>query len=192
MTRCVFFGDSITVGQYVHPRLAWPALLADSIDLPVEYTLCAVNGDTTRLALERFGAVQTLAPDVLVIQFGLNDCNRWQTDGGLPRVSKRAFAANLIEMVERARHFGTQEVILLTSHPTLRSEEYEQSRRCYNEIVRTTVAESGATLADIDSAFPEDGLPLLLLDPPDVLHLSPNGHRFYADLLAPFIRAALT
>ena len=49
--------------------------------------------------------MQELEPDVMTLQFGLNDCNCWETDRGLPRVSEEAFRANLIEMIERARLF---------------------------------------------------------------------------------------
>ena len=111
--RCVFFGDSITAGQYVSPNQHWTALLRERLtDLEMTHVLFsvgAVSGDTTRQGLERFPTeVQSERPDVITIQFGLNDCNRWQTDGGLPRVSELAFDGvripdtHLIE--ERRRH----------------------------------------------------------------------------------------
>ena len=33
--------------------------------------------------------------EVVIVQFGLNDCNHWDTDHGLPRVSLDAFIANM-------------------------------------------------------------------------------------------------
>ena len=94
------------------PSQHWTALLRERLtDLEITHVLFsvgAVSGDTTRQGLERFPTeVQSERPDVITIQFGLNDCNRWQTDGGLPRVSELAFEANLLEMVGRARRFGT-------------------------------------------------------------------------------------
>jgi hypothetical protein len=80
---------------------------------------------------------------VLYIQFGLNDCNGWETDRGRPRVSRDAFAANLGEMVDRGRIFGAQQVILGTNHPTTRTARlpyvdhtYEKANGTYNAIIR--------------------------------------------------------
>ena len=39
--------------------------------------------------------VQSHEVDVLVVGFGMNDCNYWMTDKGVPRVSQNAFRANL-------------------------------------------------------------------------------------------------
>lgn len=202
--RCVFFGDSITAGQYVPPQAHWTTLLRERINAwgleDVFYTIAAVSGETTRQALERFpNDVQPIRPHVITIQFGLNDCNRWQTDEGLPRVSELAFEANLLEMISRARTFGATQVILLTSHPTLRTTvfddgaTYEDSRRRYNELVRAVARRAEARLLDIEADFArlEDHLPELLLEAPDVLHLSAAGHAVYADLLEPVLRDAL-
>jgi lysophospholipase L1-like esterase len=200
----VFFGDSITAGQYVSPRHHWTTLLRDRLgDLElthVLYSVGAVSGDTTRQGLERFPTeVQSVRPHVITIQFGLNDCNRWQTDGGLPRVSELAFEANLLEMIDRARRFGTTEVILCTNHPTLRTTTfedgatYEDCRRRYNEIVRRVANDADVLLHDVEAAFAplEPRLGELLMEPPDVLHLSAAGHAVYADLLEPALRGAL-
>lgn len=202
--RCVFFGDSITAGQYVSPSHHWTTLLrerlTDSGLTDVRYSVGAVAGETTRQGLERFPSqVQSVRPHVLTIQFGLNDCNRWQTDEGLPRVSELAFEANLLEMIDRARRFGTQRVILLTNHPTLRptifedGATYEDCRRRYNEIVRRVASDADVQLYDIEAAFApfEPRLAELLMEPPDVLHLSAAGHAVYADLLAPILHGAL-
>lgn len=202
--RCVFFGDSITAGQYVSPNQHWTALLRERLtDLEMTHVLFsvgAVSGDTTRQGLERFPTeVQSERPDVITIQFGLNDCNRWQTDGGLPRVSELAFEANLLEMVGRARRFGTSQVILCTNHPTLRTTTfedgatYEDCRRRYNEIVRRVAHDADVLLFDVEAGFApyEPRLAELLMAPPDVLHLSAAGHAVYADLLEPVLRGAL-
>src|SRR5215218_6031477 len=106
----VYMGDSITFGQYVDPALRWSTIvdarLRDVVDPAIELVMHnrGVSGETTRMALERFPSdLQELRPDVVTIQFGLNDANCWQTDQGLPRVSERAFEANLVEMISRAR-----------------------------------------------------------------------------------------
>jgi hypothetical protein len=69
---------------------------------------------------------------------------------------------------------------------------YEESRRRYNDIVRVVASQSSAALADIEAEFPsDDQLARLLLDPPDVLHLTSAGHAVYAALLGPILEDAL-
>jgi lysophospholipase L1-like esterase len=203
--RCVFFGDSITAGQYVSPEHHWTTLLRRRLNNEpeigaVQFSVGAVSGDTSRGALERFPHdVQNFHPHVVTIQFGLNDCNRWQTDRGLPRVSRRAFEANLQEMVDRARRFGARKVILSTNHPTLRTTvfddgvTYQESCFRYNEIIRAVADGSGSDLHDVEKGFAphQDSLADLLLPDPDVLHLSIEGHRTYADLLESPLRGWL-
>ena len=206
----VFFGDSITEGQYVHHSLRWAELVsnrlkaqfADRLDPERQFHYVhGISGETTRQGLERFPRqVQQLCPDVLTIQFGLNDCNCWDSDRGAPRVSPQAYRANLIEMIDRARRFGTREIILSTNHPTLRfktlvsGETLEIRRVAYNRIVREVAREHGVQLCDIEQAFAfatPEALAGFLLPEPDVLHLSPSGHRIYADAIFPFISQAV-
>jgi acyl-CoA thioesterase I len=67
----------------------------------------SINRNTTRMALERMAYdVQTQDPHVVLVQFAMNDCNYWETDRGLPRVSPAAFKAKLHEIILRARTFG--------------------------------------------------------------------------------------
>ena len=103
--KIICIGDSITYGQNVRADEAWPAVLARLTGHDVRNA--GVCGDTTRLGLERFPKdVQLHNPDVVVIQFGHNDANCWETDNGLPRVSEDAYAANIREMLARAGKVG--------------------------------------------------------------------------------------
>lgn len=208
LVTVVFFGDSITAGQYVEPPLRWVDLVSEQLqsryrDCRFQLRLLAhgVSGETTRQGLERFPRdLQVHMPDVVTLQFGLNDCNCWQTDHGLPRVSEAAYRANLIEMVMRARHFGAREVVLSNNHTTLRHQKLpggltlEQRRRRYNQLLLEVAAETGATFCDIDAAFTGldcDALGRLLLPGPDWLHLSPEGHRIYASVVGPLVERAV-
>lgn len=88
---------------------------------PAEFvaTNTSVNGNTTRMALERMPHdVQAHGVDILLVQFGMDDCNFWQTDGGVPRESPVAFEANLAERVERGRGFCASRVFMNINHPT--------------------------------------------------------------------------
>ena len=199
--RVTFFGDSICVGQGVSIHAGWVTRLAQQLDQiaiahgrRIVVTNASSNGSTTRQALERMPyEVQSQGMDVLIVQFGLNDCNYWLTDGGMPRVSPGAFAANMKEIVMRGRRFGARYVFLNNNHPTTRDQDilpstsitYEQSNRYYNQIIRDIASEmpGSATLTDIESIFDDftglerERLKPLLLD--DGLHLSLKGHDLY-------------
>jgi lysophospholipase L1-like esterase len=202
----VAMGDSITFGQHLDPELRWTTLverrLADCFNGIVEVHNRGVSGETTRMGLERFPKdVQEFEPDLVTLQFGLNDCNCWKTDRGLPRVSERSFQANLIEMIARVRRFGARRIILSTSHPTVRfapmasGEEYESANARYSELVREVAEEERVDLCDIRRAFERfstEELRALLIPYPDQLHLGPAGNAVYADAIWPFIEQAAT
>jgi len=171
----VCIGDSITYGQRLplHQR-AWPLLITRH-----RIISHGVPGDTTRLALDRFPSdVQSLRPDGVIIQFGHNDCNRWQTDLGLPRVSQRAFAANLEEMVIRCRTFGAHP-FLCSLTPSFRNKTHTEDSMIYDHIVRGVADDFHVTLIDVRSAFiGQDGL---LME--DGLHITGDGHIVYASVV---------
>jgi lysophospholipase L1-like esterase len=192
-------GDSITEGQFVHHASRWTEIvtrrvrgaLAGSVDIDqLHFFNRGISGETTRQGLERFARdVQVLEPHVMTLQFGLNDCNCWDTDRGLPRVSEAAYRANLIEMIARGRAFGARRIVLSTNHATLRhrrlacGQTLEERRIVYNEIVRQVAREACVTLCDMAAAFAdldEASLADMLLPEPDVLHLSQRGHQRYA------------
>lgn len=199
-------GDSITFGQHCDPRLRWTSLvdrrlserLARSGTNLVTHNR-GVNGGTTRQGLERFPAdVQDLEPHVLLIQFGMNDCNCWVSDRGLPRVSESAFHANMTEMVARGRRFGAREVIIATNPRSLRTnpmvsgETYEDANARYSQILREVAAECGTELCDIRAGFEElsqEQMADMVL--PDLLHLSVDGNALYADLIEPYVLDAV-
>jgi lysophospholipase L1-like esterase len=211
--RVVFFGDSICVGQGVSLYQGWVTRTARLLDELGERSGCeiivinaSVNGNTTRQALERMPYdVQSHGVDVLVVQFGLNDCNHWLTDRGVPRVSPEAFGANLQEIVRRGRLFGARTVFLNNNHPTSRNREpiphtsatYEQFNRSYNAIVRELAGRLGdqVTFNDVEAEFRRaiDGgratEEFLLADG---LHLSRAGHDLYYAFLSPLIIGAVS
>lgn len=208
--RFGFFGDSICVGQGVSPHKTWAARLSAQVEAQMAQAgrrVCvlnpSINGDTTRKALERMAFdIQAAGVDAILIQFGLNDANRWETDRGLPRVSEAAFAANLQEMIARARAFGAGPVLLNTNHPTTRDVQnyphypatYEAGNRRYNEIIRDVAARDGRiVLTDIEAVFLKRtaaGVSLASLLLADGLHLSEAGHDIYLEVLGPPVLAA--
>jgi len=205
--RIFFFGDSISFGQGVSPSKAWVTRLAHELEMrfgsqaEIVVQNPSINGNTTRLALERMPYdVQSHRPHLLNIQFGMNDCNVWQTDNGHPRVSPEAFIANLSEIIDRGRRCGSVELLLATNHPSTRTalklpnveHTYEDSNRRYNQLIRDVAARTKVTLVDIEKyldsviASGQASTSDLVLD--DGLHLSEKGHNryflAYIDLIA--------
>lgn len=211
--RVVFFGDSVCVGQGISIHRGWVTRIASRIEEwarerghELLVVNASINGNTTRQALERMPYdVQSHGAGILLVQFGLNDCNHWMSDRGLPRVSPGAFAANLEEIVERGIAFGARAVLLNTNHPTARAagqpaeaaRTYEESNQLYNRIIREVAARLGGRvlLTDIERAFEKVSagdrgrLRHMLLE--DGLHLSVAGHDLYYELIAPRIEAVL-
>ena len=189
--RVTFFGDSICVGQYISIHSGWVVKTSEqlcqlSIEMqrPIVVSNASANGRTTRQALEHIGyEIQSHQVDLLLVQFGMNDCNYWRDDRGLPRV------------------------FLNTNHPTSRDCEtipytditYEESNRKYNDLIREVAATCGAPtqLNDVEKVFREyvgddkTRLAELLLPEPDGLHLSQKGHDLYFEAIYPRLKTAV-
>jgi lysophospholipase L1-like esterase len=148
--------------------------------------------------------IQNPGADILVVQFGLNDCNHWATDRGLPRVSKAAFLANLREIIDRGLCFGAKRILLNNNHPTSRNKAtmpgasitYEDSNANYNAAIRKLAEDLPVAVSfqDIEAYFLElikshHPIEMFLLQ--DGLHLSIAGHEQYYSLMCPIIREAV-
>jgi acyl-CoA thioesterase-1 len=205
--RIIFFGDSIFVGQGVSPNQTFVTRLAAEAeevygagaDTPAVYN-CSVNGHTSRQALERIGFdVQSHGVDLMVLQLGLNDCNYWVTDRGLPRVGERGFVANLREIIDRALWFGARRILVLTNHPVKKILEkhaffatsYADSSRRYNELIREVSRDAPPEIrlvdieADWDRRIKEGHVQLEQLLLRDGIHLSAKGHLLYHEIVTP-------
>ncbi len=210
--RITFFGDSICVGQGVSIYRGWVTRIAKYFDeyssqlgREIVISNASINGRTTRQALEDMPySVQSPGVDVLIVQFGLNDCNYWESDRGLPRVSCSAFVENLREIIMRGKTFGAFRVLLNNNHPTTRDKEllpqsditYEQSNREYNQAIRMLAEELGEQVEfqDIEAYFQthmDAGEPLGKFLLHDGLHLSLDGHGVYEEVMLPVVEKAV-
>lgn len=196
MQKIMFFGDSICAGQYISIHKGWVSRLSKSLYEQAVVLNSSVNGRTTRQALEDMPYhIQEQYPDMLVIQFGMNDCNYWTSDKGQPRVSIKAFEANLEEIIKRAFAFNTRKIFLNTNHPTGLTKSkikyteivYEDSNKQYNDIIRKVAKNNDVILNDIELEFiNNNNLENLLL--PDLLHPSELGHELYFNIINPVIK----
>lgn len=174
--RVIVFGDSIASGQYVSPHLAWVTRMAER--LPDHLVMNAgYSGDTTRLALERmYHDVTAHKPDLIVVQFGLNDCNIWD---GQVRVSFEGFRSNLAEIVSRAK---LARIVLVTNHRTDKLPDYDQRARSYNRVIRGMADRLGVGLVDMEKRE----VPLL-----DGIHPAAAGHAVYSASITPVVAGLL-
>lgn len=200
-----FFGDSISFGQGVSVDLGWVTKLSAKLrkDFPeqnITIINSSVNGNTTRMALERMPYdIQSHNVDILVVGFGMNDCNYWVTDKGVPRVSPLAFEANLKEIINRAYNFCIKEVILRTNHPSPRQTlmtntniTYSDSNAYYNNIIRKVAAEDSRVIfVDVEKEFINYcklGYRIEAFTLPDEIHLSTKGHELYLEIIYPYMK----
>jgi lysophospholipase L1-like esterase len=207
MRSLYFFGDSICFGQYVSIDQVWTTgvsrMLSESIDYGDVLTqVTAVNGETSRDALARMKhCVLSHSPNVVWIQFGLNDANYWLSDDGVPRVTMESYIANIKEMVERCVSCGTQKILLATNHVVTKqlehespSDRYSENAKSYNQVLRDSFSSSLmeiVTVVDMEilmaAKFRESNDYLLS----DGVHLNRIGHSAYLDIVSSPIKEAL-
>ena len=165
----------------------------------------SINGNTTRMALERMPYdLQSHEPDIVVVTFGMNDCNYWVTDKGLPRVSKEAFEANMKEIIDRCYNFGAKHVLIHTNHLSPREDimtgtdfTYNESNMHYNEIIRKVRNErKQAQFIDIEKIMLQmikvGENSIADFTQPDGIHLSDIGNEVYYDAFFPEIMKRVT
>jgi acyl-CoA thioesterase-1 len=200
MKKIFFFGDSICVGQYVSIHKGWVTRVSHELQDKAIVINSSVSGRTTRQALEDMPYhIQEQRPDILVVQFGMNDCNYWKSDRGAPRVSPGAFKANMEEIITRALAFDVDKILLNTNHVTGLTDKvipytkitYQESNEFYNTIVRDAASNfEDVALCDVEKEFKKyDNVDVFLL--PDLLHPNEVGHTLYFNTVYPVIKEAL-
>ena len=207
--KITFFGDSICVGSGVSVHEGWVSLVSEKLQSVYSNLVVAnssVNGRTTRQALENMPyEIQSNPPDILLIQFGMNDCNYWRTDRGLSRVSYNSFKSNLDEIINRALYCGVKKVCLNTNHPTARTETnlsfcdftYQDSNKKYNAAIREIAAERSSDFRihffDVEEYFNDVVVEInqYVLSSPDLLHLNSEGHKLYCSFIYPKLESLI-
>ena len=202
------FGDSICFGQSISINNTWAFGLASVIDkmFPKSQLVVqnfGINGDTSRRALDRLRYdITSKAPDFMLIQFGMNDCNYWETDFGHARVSPEAFKANILEIVKKSSSAGVKHFFINTNHPSNKKinddkvgGKYDANNRKYNDLIRKAFNHLSdqnypVTLLDNEKAFEsgicqDSNIKNFLLS--DGVHLNTKGHHIYAEFLIPKI-----
>ena len=210
--RVVAFGDS-TTAQRGKLKVYCDQLrtLFEQVEQEIEIVNSGVGGNHTDLALERFDRdVLQHAPDVVVMQFGINDAavDVWKNPPATqPRVSLERYSRNLSEFVEQLQARKIH-VILMTPNPLRWTEKLKQHYGklpyCpddldglnvllteYSAAVRQIAVREDVILVDVDRAFrafdkqPGQSMDALLLDG---MHPNEHGHALIANLLFPELK----
>lgn len=201
----VAFGDSTTA-----PRTGltpYPALLERSLKKKMDSEIKVFNAgkpsDTTALASQRFEQdVIARKPDLLVMQFGINDStvDVWKKPPATrPRLPRADYEAYLRYFINTARAQGTT-VILMTPnmlewseklksvyntkpYDTADPESLNKLLQPYADAMRRIAKETNTYILDIGHIYKEEAkkstTPLLL----DGMHPNQAGHDLTADLL---------
>ena len=208
----VMLGDSTTAVRPGAIDRVYASRVEQSLvesGFPVRVINAGVGGNSTDDGLRRFDKdVLAHHPDLVVIQFGINDSavDVWRNPPATsPRVSIETFGANLRRLIERSRQAGAR-VVLMTTNPirwTPKLKElygklpYNPDRpdgfdlpllSRYNAAARRVANEAGVPLVDVHAEFMRGDVDGLLLDG---MHPGDAGHAIVAGLLAPVIRKQL-
>ena len=205
--KVVAFGDSTTA-----PRgklRVYATLLEERLSkagVQAEVINAGVGGNTTQAARQRF-AKDVLAhkPDVVIIQFGINDSavDVWRKPPGTePRIARDTYVANLAFFVEQLREQGARPILMtpnplrwtaaikkMYGKPPYDAEDpkgFNLHLQHYAEAVRELARKQGVTCIDIYAAFEDYGKAVgrsvdeLLLDG---MHPNDAGHELVAERL---------
>ncbi len=153
----VALGDSVTYGDGVPARLAYPALLAEALARRVRNA--GVVGDTAPGGLERLERdALRYRPSIVLIGFGLNDSELYAPF--VPQTDPAHFQGSLVEMVRQVREAGA--VPMLLSPPPVDADRAREGGLCpkgweeYDRLVRQVAEDEAVALVDLAAAFGDD------------------------------------
>ena len=191
----VFYGDSVTNGYGIkdtsrsfYGRIE--AIMKAGVYDDVTTYNAGVNGDDTSEASARIVEVKALKPDIVVIAFGLNDCQN-------ERITLQDFRQNLLRMSysfpsETRIVYATSNTFMDTGQELLK--KLNKSLDLYMEEMRKIAREKDYPLIDIHEAWKKQirydsrHIESLYIDPS---HPSEKGHdlffRMYMDVLRKLI-----
>ena len=177
----VAFGDSITAGYAVRHGFPsfWKEMLAQKYpEVGIKLINSGVSGDTTMDGLARLDwAVLSYEPDLVTINFGINDC--------VYGLGLEEFEANLVEMIRRIRSGPASEILLLSSQP-LETPPYERLVLDYYQAIERVAKEMDVGFVNVYGAWMDRvkaGTPLSSFIIPGLDHPNGAGYRIIAEEL---------
>ena len=192
----VVWGDSIAAGG----DLNWPALaeracnLALNVGRKVKIVNGGVGGLPAAQAREDFETrILEHAPDMVFIQFGLNDLRFDGSRGAQPISTSQEFAHHIREMVVKCRDVAHARVVVLGNHRTRANitmpsgRTYDQARADLCAVARQVATEEKVEFHDMAKELVVEGSTWTDFLADDGVHLSPQGLYAYARFAANII-----
>jgi lysophospholipase L1-like esterase len=204
----VAFGDSTTAPRgklEIYADLLHKELSFEGKEVAV--INAGVPGNTTTMAAKRFEKdVLAAKPDVVIVQFGINDSaiDVWKNPPAVePRVKQDVYGRNLRDFVRTLKGKGAR-VVLMTPNPLCWTDALKAKYghapyqpeiedgfnvllRKYAETVLQIASEENVGLVDVFAAFNEHARQRGASSPSDLLldgmHPNNAGHRLVADLI---------
>ena len=177
----VAFGDSIAAGYAVRRGFPtfWKEMLAQKYPgVRIEMINSGASGDTTMDGLARLDwAVLSYEPDLVTINFGINDC--------VYGLGLEEFESNLVEMIRRIRSGPASEILLLSSQP-LETPPYDRMVQDYYQAIERVAKEMDVGFVNVYGAWMEQvkaGTSLGSLIIPGLDHPNEAGYRIIAEEL---------
>ncbi len=186
----VVWGDSIAAG-------GWPQLLETSFNVvcntgrPIRVVNSGTCGNPAAQARKEFEqSVRVHQPDVVIIQFGLNDQRFDGSRGALPLSTPEEFRQHVGEMIRLCREEAKAQVIVFGNHRTLVTLRlpsglfYDDVVRLYNREAAAAAAAAGVRFVDMGEALQHPDIAYTRLLDDDGVHLSNLGKIQYSRLAA--------
>ncbi|MCL1888927.1 MAG: SGNH/GDSL hydrolase family protein [Desulfovibrionaceae bacterium] len=190
--RIALLGDSICAGYGVRPDKAWATMLAKALEYGLHND--GINGSTAREGLLRLPALLETRPNLLYVQFGLNDA--WM------ELPESEYIQTMDRILRESLKEKARKVILGTNHLVYVTEEqiraggtaYPEKVRHFNAALRALLSppDPRLILADIEAWTADlDVVEQASLLQWDGVHLSEEGNAFYFQRLEPVFRDIL-
>ena len=190
--KIICFGDSITASGRGG---GWTDAVAASLGEAHELINRGVGGNTTQDALARIQCdVLDLTPDIVLIEFGVNDCYVF-ADARTGRVEAAQYQANLREIVRLVAEAKARPILIVNHEPRRMEDQHQQGNgqtlqdnlRAYNERARAVAHELSLQTIDIPAQPGVGEADAMLAD--DGIHLSQSGQTIYARIVERALRS---
>lgn len=174
--RIACFGDSLTEGYGLEPEEALPSVLQEMLRDDGFESQClnfGVSGDTSTDGLQRLNAVLEARPDIVVLEFGANDC--------FVGDSVATVNANLSAIITACQSHNIQTLLVGITAKLAANQSYAAE---FDPLFKTLAAQHNIPLfPDILACYFSDPLLKLL----DDLHPNAQGVRAMARELLPYV-----
>ena len=172
-------GNSLTAGFMVASRQAYPALLEQKL-IAAGYVCrvinAGINGETSGGALSRISRTLTLAPDIVILETGIND--------HLMGLDPTLTAKNIRRMVQICRENGVTVILAgMRPAPAFGGDEAAFTR------LYPTIAEEEAVI--LIPSFLEGVAGNSVLTQADGVHPTAAGYKVVAETVYPYVLEAI-